>query len=84
MTIQQGEAQAEATRLVNQAQGNATRIAIESQSSAYTIAAQVTGLTAKDNLMDYIYYTNLLQGKNSTILVGVDKAVINMQSGKGY
>jgi hypothetical protein len=30
MTIQQGEALAEATRLVNQAQGNATRIAIDS------------------------------------------------------
>jgi hypothetical protein len=28
--------------------------------------------------MDYIYYTNLLANKNSTILVGVDKAVINV------
>lgn len=48
MTIQNGEALAEATRLVNQAQGNATRITIDSQSSAYTIASKLTGLTAND------------------------------------
>jgi hypothetical protein len=28
--------------------------------------------------MDYIYYTNLLGNKNATILVGVDKAVVNV------
>ncbi len=85
MTIYQGEAQAESTRITNQASGNATRIAINAQSSAYTVASQVTGQTASDTLMDYIYYTNLLGTKNSTILVGVDKAVINMaSSGKGY
>lgn len=63
---------------MNEAQGNATRIAIDSQSKAYTVAAQVTGQTASDTLMEYIYYTNLLAAKNSTVLVGVDKAVINM------
>lgn len=81
ITIYQGEAQAESTRIVNQAEGNATRIAIDSQAQAYTVAAQVTGQTAGDTLMDYIYYTNLLAAKNSTVLVGVDKAVINMQRG---
>jgi hypothetical protein len=45
------------------------------------VAAQLTGQTAADTLMDYVYYTNLLSAKNSTVLVGVDKAVISM--GKG-
>lgn len=82
MTIFMGEAQAESTLIVNQAQGNSTRIAIDSQAQAYTVAAQLTGQTASDTLMDYVYYTNLLSSKNSTVLVGVDKAVISM--GKGY
>jgi len=84
MTIYQGEAQAEYTGIVNQAKGNSTRISIEAQARAYTVAAQLTGQTAQDTLMEYIYYTNLLSAKNSTVLVGVDKAVINMGAGKGY
>jgi hypothetical protein len=32
--------------------------------------------------MDYIYYTNLAMSKNATILVGIDKAVVNVV-GKG-
>lgn len=78
ITIYQGEAQAESTMILNQAQGNSTRISIDSQAQAYTVAAKLTGQTAGDTLMDYIYYTNLLAAKNTTLLVGVDKAVIGM------
>jgi len=48
--------------------------------------SEVTKQTANDTLMDYIYYTNMLNTKNSTILVGVDRAMVNMgkSSGKGY
>ena len=28
--------------------------------------------------MEYIYYTNLISNRNSTLLVGVDKAVVNV------
>ena len=35
--------------------------------------------------MDYIYYTNLLNNKNATILVGIEDAQLSVQrSGKGY
>jgi hypothetical protein len=37
-------------------------------------------MSPNDYLQDYIYYTNLLTNQNSTILVGVDKAMINMLS----
>ena len=55
---------------------------IDAQATAFKIASQETGQTAKDTLMDYIYYTNLLATKNSTVLVGIDKAMVNV--GKGY
>jgi regulator of protease activity HflC (stomatin/prohibitin superfamily) len=82
ITVFQGEAQAQSTFIQNEAQGNSTRMTIDAQANAYKIASQLTGQTAGDTLMDYIYYTNLLASKNSTILVGVDKAMINV--GKGY
>ena len=78
ITVFQGEANAESTTLLNTAQGNSTRITIDSQAAAYKQASVLTGQTAGDTLMDYIYYTNLLMSKNSTILVGIDKAVVNM------
>ena len=85
ITIYQGEAQATSTKILNQAQGQVTRIQIDAQANAYTLASNVTGQQAGDTLMDYIYYTNLLSNKNATLLFGVDKAVINMQTaGKGY
>lgn len=35
---------------------------------------------------EYIYYTNLLNKKNSTLLVGIDSAMLrlNTAAGKGY
>ena len=56
---------------------------ITSQAQAYASAALLTGQTASDTLMEYIYYTNLLNNKNSTVLVGVDRAMLTL-SGKGY
>lgn len=78
ITIYQGQAQAESLTISNQATGQATQISIQAQAQAYQAAAQLTGQTPSDTLMDYIYYTNLLANKNSTILVGVDKAVVNV------
>ena len=47
------------------------------------MASQLTGQSAGDTLMDYIYYTNLMNSRNATILVGVNKAMLTV-SGKGY
>ena len=45
----------------------------------------ITNQTAQDTLMDYIYYTNLLNVKNATLLVGVNDAqlALGRSSGKG-
>jgi len=40
----------------------------------------VTGFTAASNLMDYVYFTNLVENKDSTILLGVDKALLSMST----
>ena len=55
---------------------------IDAQAKAYKTAGELTKQTPADTLMDYIYYTNLLASKNSTVLVGIDKAMVNV--GKGY
>ena len=47
---------------------------IRSKANAYKLVQDITGQTAKDTLMDYIYYTNLLNVRNATLLVGVNDA----------
>lgn len=83
ITVFQGNASAEATKIQNEGEAYARQKTINSQGEAYKIAADLTGQSAADTLMDYIYFTNLLNQKNSTILVGVKKAILSV-SGKGY
>ncbi len=79
ITIQQGEASSIATKLLTDADGYTKQKTITSQAEAFTIAANLTGQTASDTLMQYIYYTNLLtNNKNSTVLVGIDRAVLSV------
>ena len=51
---------------------------INSEAETYKSVSTITGQTAADTLMDYIYYTNLLAKQNSTILVGVKNAMLNV------
>jgi len=71
---------------VNEAEAYIKNLTISSQANAYSTVANLTNQTSANTLMDYIYYTNLLIVKNATILVGVDRAFLNIQasSGKGY
>ena len=82
ITIFQGNAQAEALKIVNEAEAFSKQVTINSQGEAYKQAAQITSQTAQDTLMDYIYYTNLLNSKNATLLIGINKAILSV--GKGY
>lgn len=83
ITIFQGQANAEATKITNEGEAKARQRTISSQGEAYKIAADITKQTPADTLMDYIYYTNLLNNKNATILVGVNRAMLSV-TGKGY
>lgn len=87
ITIVQGEAAAESTSIVNEAEAFTKNLTISSQATAYQLVSNLTNQTTSDTLMDYIYYSNLLNVKNATILVGVDRAMLNIgarTSGKGY
>jgi len=59
---------------------------IQSKATAYKAISDLTGQQPSDTLLDFIYYTNLLNSKNSTILVGIEDAQLSVlkQSGKGY
>jgi hypothetical protein len=78
ITIVQGQASAESTRIVNEAEAFTKNLTISSQATAYQLVSNLTNQTSSDTLMDYIYYTNLLNVKNATILVGVDRAMVSM------
>lgn len=78
ITIIQGEAAAESTKIVNEAEAYVKDKTINSQAEAYKSVATATNQTAADTLMSYIYYSNLLNVKNATILIGVDRVMLNM------
>jgi regulator of protease activity HflC (stomatin/prohibitin superfamily) len=71
ITVLQGNATAESTRILNEAEAYIKDIQIKSQSAAYKKVAALTGQTANDTLMEYIYYANLYNVRNATLLVGV-------------
>lgn len=58
ITVIQGEASARANTIINTAEATVKNISISSQSKGYTNVATLTGFTAQNVLMDYIYYTN--------------------------
>jgi vacuolar-type H+-ATPase subunit F/Vma7 len=82
----EAEAQADAIAITSAVEADIQDKTIRSKANAYKIISDITKQTAADTLMDYIYYTNLLNVKNATVLVGVEDAQLNMHrmSGKGY
>ena len=78
-------AQAEATRILNEQVAAIKNISIVSKANSYQQVNTILDISPNDYLQQYIYYTNLLKNENSTVLVGVDKAMVNMISHKyGY
>ena len=76
ITIIEGEAAAKANTIINLAEATIKDISINSQTEAYTNVATLTGFTAGDILMDYIYYTNFQNLNNATLLIGVNDAQV--------
>jgi hypothetical protein len=77
--VLQGNATAEATRIINEAEAYIKNIQVRSQSQAYKTVSDLTGQTPSDTLMDYIYYANLYNVRNATLLIGVKSALVNLQ-----
>lgn len=81
------KAAAEAKAVNSDAEAKIQSSLIQSKANAYQQISQITGQTAADTLTDYIYYTNMLNNKNATILVGIEDAQLGIarsQMGKGY
>jgi hypothetical protein len=77
--VLQGNATAGATRILNEAEAYVKNITITSQSNAYRTVSSLTGQTPSDTLMDYIYYANLYNVRNATLLIGVNSALVTLQ-----
>lgn len=76
----QSFAAAEATRIVNEQVAAIKNVSIVAKANSYQKVQQLLNVGPSDYLQDYIYYTNMLTNNNSTVLVGVDKAMVNMIS----
>ena len=46
---------------------------------AYKEVETLTGLTAAGQLMNYIYYLNVLDLTNSTLLIGLSNSIVNLK-----
>ena len=79
-------AEANATQIRNEAQGNITRDTITYRGMAYDSLQEAVGITNTDDLLDLIFYLNIegLDSSKSKLLVGLDSALVNLGSGKGY
>lgn len=80
INVTQSFAAAEATRIVNEQVAAIKNVSIVAKANSYQKVQQLLNVGPSDYLQDYIYYTNMLTNNNSTVLVGVDKAMVNMIS----
>ena len=74
----EAEASARAKAITSDAEAKIQSSLIQSKATAYKTISDITGLTPADNLMDFIYYTNMLANKNATILVGIEDAQLSV------
>ena len=81
VTIINAEAQAKAIETLNNAKAVTLNNTIFYEKQAYEDTARVLGVNANSGLLDYIYYTNVMKLSGSELLVGLDNALINVQTG---
>ena len=82
-------AESEATIVSNQARGQILNNTISKLGSAYSTVRTTIGTTSASELLDYIFYMNIMgldkKAGNTKLLVDVDSALVDLkQSGKGY
>ena len=66
------------SKIYNDFEAEIRDITINSQAKAYKKVADMTGITPSNKLNDYIYLTNLKANSNSTLLFGVDRAMVTL------
>ena len=82
-------AESEATIVSNQARAEILNNTISKLGSAYSTVRTTIGTTSASELLDYIFYMNIMgldkRAGNTKLLVDVDSALVDLkQSGKGY
>lgn len=76
VTVIEGQAQADGSKIVNEAKALNKNLKITSQSEAYKAVETATTQTPADTLMDYIYYTDLLALERPNLVIGQSNAMI--------
>jgi len=82
VTIIYATADAEATWISNEAKRITIQNTILYEQKAYEDTMRLLQLTPNSNLLDYIYYQNVMKLKNSELIIGLNNALINVNPGK--
>jgi hypothetical protein len=83
-------AESEATIVSNNARAQILNNTITKMGTAYSTVKNTIGTTSSAELLDYIFYLNIMsldkKAGNTKLLVDVDSALVDLQktSGKGY
>ena len=83
-------ADSEATIVANRARAQTLKNTIAKMGSAYSTVKTTIGTTTPAELLDYVFYMNIMsldkKSGNTKLLVDVDSALVDLQktSGKGY
>jgi hypothetical protein len=83
-------ADSEATIVSNRARAQTLKNTITKMGSAYSTVKTTIGTTTPAELLDYVFYMNIMsldkKAGNTKLLVDVDSALVDLQktSGKGY
>lgn len=81
VTIIYATADANATRISNEAKRQTIQNTILYEQKAYEDTMSLLQLTPNSKLLDYIYYQNVMKLKNSELIVGLNNALININTG---
>lgn len=75
VTLYQGYATANATTITGAANSYYQSVVLNAQGTAYASAQSTLGISSKDNMLDYIYFTNMVS-TNQSVLVGIDSVFV--------
>ena len=82
ITIINANATSKAITISNIARKTCIANTISYETKAYNDTQNLLGLTAKDHLLDYIYYQNVMNMEKTEFVIGLNNAFININTNR--
>ena len=87
ITMLNADANQEATNITQTALGIILEYQVTKEKETYSSVKDTVGITSNTNLLDYIYYINMmgLESAGSKLLIDMESSIVNLDAnGKGY